>query len=155
VAARFFVDENDLALGKALAHLRADVVFPGHHDLPEVVRGMADDEWLPTVGARQLVVITRDRRIRYRAVEKRIVGDASRPGLRAHRPAEPVDHGQLGHPHPVLARDRAACCRRDQFSFHACLTCNSHRAVSGATRALRSTEMRRQTLVDSLAPIIE
>jgi PIN like domain len=72
VAARFFVDENDLALGKALAEQRADVVFPGHRDLPEIVRGMADDEWLPTVGARRLVVITRDQRIRYRAVEKRM-----------------------------------------------------------------------------------
>jgi hypothetical protein len=72
VAARFFVDENDLALGKALAQLHADVVFPGHRDLPEITRGMADDEWLPTVGARRLVVITRDQRIRYRAVEKRM-----------------------------------------------------------------------------------
>jgi hypothetical protein len=72
VAARFFVDENDLALGKALAEQHADVVFPGHRDLPEITRGMADDEWLPTVGDRQLVVITRDQRIRYRAVEKRM-----------------------------------------------------------------------------------
>jgi hypothetical protein len=69
--ARFFVDENDLALGKALAALHGDVVFPGHSDLPEVPRGALDDEWLPEVGRRRLVVITRDRKIRYRAGEKR------------------------------------------------------------------------------------
>lgn len=38
VAARFFVDENDLALGKSLAEQHGDVVFPGHEDLPEVPR---------------------------------------------------------------------------------------------------------------------
>jgi len=33
--ARFFVDENDLAPGKALAELHGNVVFPGHPDLPQ------------------------------------------------------------------------------------------------------------------------
>jgi hypothetical protein len=33
VAARFFVDENDLALGRALDERRGDVVYPGHADL--------------------------------------------------------------------------------------------------------------------------
>ena len=46
--------------------------FPGHPDLAEITRGMPDDQWLPTVGARRLVVITRDQRIRYRAMEKRM-----------------------------------------------------------------------------------
>jgi hypothetical protein len=68
--ARFFVDENDLALGKALAEEHGDVVYPGHRDLPEVRRGDLDDEWLPVVGRKGLVVITRDRRIRYRPAEK-------------------------------------------------------------------------------------
>jgi len=68
--ARFFVDENDLALGKALAEQYGNIVYPGHPDLPEVPRGALDDEWLPIVGARRLVVITRDRRIRYRPAEK-------------------------------------------------------------------------------------
>jgi hypothetical protein len=36
VAARFFVDENDLALGKALAQTHDGVIYPGHADLPEV-----------------------------------------------------------------------------------------------------------------------
>ena len=68
--ARFFVDESDLALGKALAARHGDVVFPGHPDLPEVPRGTLDDEWLRVVGERRLVVITRDRRIRYRPAER-------------------------------------------------------------------------------------
>ena len=72
MAARFFVDENDLALGKALAELHGNVVFPGHPDLPEVPRQSLDDEWLEVVGAEGLVVITRDQRIRYRPVEKRM-----------------------------------------------------------------------------------
>jgi hypothetical protein len=68
--ARFFVDENDLALGRALARQRDDVVFPGHPDLYEVPRQTPDDQWLQVVGERQLIVITRDQRIRYRPVEK-------------------------------------------------------------------------------------
>lgn len=70
MAARFFVDENDLALGKALADLHGNVVFPGHPDLPEVPRRSLDDEWLGAIGAQGLVVITRDKRIRYRPVER-------------------------------------------------------------------------------------
>lgn len=70
MSAKFFVDENDLALGKALAEDHGDVVYPGHPDLLEVPRGALDDEWLPVVGARRLVVITRDRRIRCRPAEK-------------------------------------------------------------------------------------
>jgi hypothetical protein len=71
VSARFFVDENDLALGKMLSASYGDVVFPGHAALPEVPRGSFDDDWLPVIGRRSLVVITRDKRIRYRPVEKR------------------------------------------------------------------------------------
>ena len=70
MTARFFSDETDLALGKALAARHGDVVFPGHPDLPEVPRGSLDDEWLPVIGARRLIVVTRDQRIRYRPVEK-------------------------------------------------------------------------------------
>jgi hypothetical protein len=70
MAARFFVDENDLALGKALAADRDGVVYPGHPDLPDVPRRTPDDEWLRVIGERSLVVITRDQKIRYRPVEK-------------------------------------------------------------------------------------
>lgn len=68
---RFFVDENDLALGAALATARADVVHPGHKKLPEVPRRTPDETWLPIVGDRRLVVITRDKKIRRRPVERR------------------------------------------------------------------------------------
>lgn len=70
--ARFFVDENDLALGKALAAAHGDVVYPGHPDLPSVPRGSLDDQWLPVIGQERLVVITRDQKIRYRVVEKQM-----------------------------------------------------------------------------------
>jgi PIN like domain len=70
VAARFFVDENDLALGKALAARFGDVVYAGHPDLPDVPLGSVDDVWLPVVGRLRLAVITRDAQIRYRPVEK-------------------------------------------------------------------------------------
>ena len=70
MAAEFFVDENDLALGKALAERHNGIVFPGHPDLPEVPRATPDDEWLRVVGEQKLCVITRDRKIRYRPVEK-------------------------------------------------------------------------------------
>ena len=69
--ARFFIDENDLALGKALATVHDGVVYPGHPELAEVPRQTPDDAWLPIVGERGLVVITRDKRIRYRPVELR------------------------------------------------------------------------------------
>lgn len=71
MAAEFFVDENDLALGRALEERHDGIVYPGHPDLPEVPRGAPDDEWLHVVGEQRLCVITRDRRIRYRPVEKR------------------------------------------------------------------------------------
>lgn len=63
---------NDLALGKRLSERYTGIVYPGHPDLPEVPRGSLDDEWLPAIGGRGLIVITRDQRIRYRPVEKRL-----------------------------------------------------------------------------------
>lgn len=62
---RFFVDENMLAVGHALAAVRDDVVYPGHPALPDVPRGTLDTSWLPIVGANghNLVVFTRDKGI--------------------------------------------------------------------------------------------
>lgn len=56
MTARYFVDENDLALAKALAELQGDVVFPGHAGLPEVPRQTLDDDWLEVIGTKGLVV---------------------------------------------------------------------------------------------------
>jgi hypothetical protein len=47
VAARFFVDESDLALGKALAQLYADVVFPAISTSPR-----SCEAWRMTSGSR-------------------------------------------------------------------------------------------------------
>lgn len=71
--ARFFVDENDLALGRSLAHARRDVLHPGHVRLPEVPFGTPDAVWLPIIGGLGLVVITRDKKIRSRPAEAELV----------------------------------------------------------------------------------
>jgi len=72
-SARFFIDENDLALGRSLALARKDVLHPGHVRLPDVPLGMPDAQWLPIVGELGLVVITRDKKIRSRPAEAELV----------------------------------------------------------------------------------
>ena len=69
--ARYFVDENMIAIGRALAAVRDDVVYPDHPHLPEIHRAARDVDWLPIVGAsgRNLVVITRDKKIRTKSAE--------------------------------------------------------------------------------------
>ena len=67
---RWFVDENNLLLARRLAETRDDVVHPGHPNLAEVPRGASDETWLEVVGRLELIVITRDKRIRYRPVER-------------------------------------------------------------------------------------
>ncbi len=66
---RFFCDETDMALGKGLATLRADVVHPGHPDLPEVPTGAKDPDWIPIIGTKRMLVITRDKNMRKRPGE--------------------------------------------------------------------------------------
>lgn len=66
----FFTDENTLGMGKLLRNRgRDDILYPGHEGLPEIPLGTSDLVWLPVVGARSLIVITRDRRIRTRPAE--------------------------------------------------------------------------------------
>ena len=67
---RFFVDESDLGLARKLADQHSGVLYPGHPAIPYVPRGSQDEEWLLAVGQMNLVVITRDRQIRYKPVEK-------------------------------------------------------------------------------------
>lgn len=72
VALVYFTDENTLGLGKLLRRAgRDDVLYPGHEKLPEVRRGAADLDWLPIVGARGFIVLSRERRIRSRPAELR------------------------------------------------------------------------------------
>lgn len=69
--AKYFVDENLLPVGRALSHVREDVVHPGHVDLPEIHEGTKDPVWIPLVGrdALNLVVLTRDGKIRRKSAE--------------------------------------------------------------------------------------
>jgi len=68
----YFTDENTLGLGKLLCKGgREDVVYPGHVDLPDVPVGTSDMDWMPVIARKQLIVVTRDRRIRTRPVELR------------------------------------------------------------------------------------
>ena len=66
---RFFVDETSLGLGKMLAIARADVVHPGHRNLPSVPTGTLDVDWMPIVSGLNLVVISRDKKIRTKPAE--------------------------------------------------------------------------------------
>lgn len=66
----FFTDENALGLGKLLRRGgRDDVVHPGHEGLPDVPLGTPDLDWMPVVATMNLVVMTRDKRIRTRPIE--------------------------------------------------------------------------------------
>jgi hypothetical protein len=67
-------------VGKALAAVRGDVVHPGH-PLTPVRCGDPDDVWLPVVGKAGLLLITRDKRIRRRLVERRALLAHSVKGL--------------------------------------------------------------------------
>ena len=54
---------------------REDVVHPGHEGLPEVPLGTPDLEWMPVVARHDLIVLTRDRRIRTRPAELRVCSE--------------------------------------------------------------------------------
>lgn len=71
---RWFVDENSIGVAKALAYVRGDVTWPGAADGP-VPSGAADTTWLPIIGQADLVVLTRDKRIRSRPLERRALLD--------------------------------------------------------------------------------
>lgn len=66
----YFADENALGVAKFLLRAgRADIVHPGHRQLPQVPLGATDLEWMPVVARLDLLVLTRDRRIRSRPAE--------------------------------------------------------------------------------------
>lgn len=66
---RFYVDESAAGLGLALAAARKDTIHVGHPLIPECPRGSLDTEWIPAVAARDLVVITRDKKLRTKPIE--------------------------------------------------------------------------------------
>jgi hypothetical protein len=70
---RYFVDENVIGLARALAEARDDVVHPGHPDLPDVPLGTLDPDWIPVVAKLKLVVLTRDKRMRYKPGERQLL----------------------------------------------------------------------------------
>lgn len=55
---------------------RKDTIHAGHALIPECPLGTSDDQWIPRVAARDLVVIGRDKRIRTRPEELRQFRDA-------------------------------------------------------------------------------
>jgi PIN domain-containing protein len=68
----YFTDENTLGLGKLLRRAgRDDVIYPGHESLPDIPIGTPDLDWMPVIARLDLVVMTRDRRIRTRPAELR------------------------------------------------------------------------------------
>lgn len=71
---RWFVDENSFGVAKALAHVRGDITWPGAPAGP-VPAGAADTAWLPVIGQAGLVVLTRDKRIRSRPLERQALLD--------------------------------------------------------------------------------
>ena len=71
----YFVDENIIGVGRALAAVRPDVVHPGHTDLPSVPEGTLDPDWIPIVGSADLVLITRDKKMRFRPGERALLAE--------------------------------------------------------------------------------
>jgi hypothetical protein len=66
---RYFVDEDTVFLGKALAAVREDVIYPGHVRCP-IAPGEKDAVWAPKVGEAGWLLISRDKRILQRPVER-------------------------------------------------------------------------------------
>lgn len=79
---RFYVDESAMGLGKALAAARSDTVHCGHPLVPECPTGTPDEVWIPAVAARDLTCLGRDKHIRTRPAERRLLRQA---GLRVFR----------------------------------------------------------------------
>lgn len=71
VELRWYVDESLLGVWKEWGLDRPDVTAPG--DLPGTALGMPDPEWIPVVGASGLVVLCRDKRLRTRVSEVRLL----------------------------------------------------------------------------------
>jgi len=73
-APRWFLDENSLGVALALQHVRGDITWPGAPD-KLIPAGAADTTWLPIIGSAGLVVLTRDKHIRTRPIERETLLD--------------------------------------------------------------------------------
>ena len=76
---RFYVDADTLGLAHMLTAVRSDVTYPGDpggtldgRERPpcDIAPSTPDQDWIPLVAERGLVVITRDRRIAQRTAER-------------------------------------------------------------------------------------
>lgn len=97
----FFVDESLLGLGKILAIARPDVVHTGHPLIPQVPLGALDTDWMPLVARRRLAVIARDKRIRTKPAELRILRDE---GMRVFWIADRRDMDNWGYLTRIVRR---------------------------------------------------
>jgi PIN like domain len=87
VAIRFYVDADLIGLGKLLVQVRTDVTHagdPGGIGIDKKERppspvqpGALDVDWIPIVAANRWIVITRDRHMRSRPAEERLIREAS------------------------------------------------------------------------------
>jgi hypothetical protein len=72
----YFVDASMRGVGKAMAMLRRDVVYPGYGAAADIEPDSPDPVWLPKVGSRGWVLLLRDRRIRTRPGERQALLEA-------------------------------------------------------------------------------
>ena len=66
---RFFADESLLGVGRVLEAARSDVVHPGHPFVLGIPLGTIDPIWMPIAARMNLVVLSRDYRIRTKPAE--------------------------------------------------------------------------------------
>jgi len=66
----YFADENTLGFAKLMRRAgRTDVRHPGLASLPDVPLGTTDLDWMPIIGARRWILISRERHIRSRPAD--------------------------------------------------------------------------------------
>ena len=103
-SARFYVDADLLALGKALVSARYDVTYPGDPGDPRRERppcvvtnpSLPDPDWIPTVAAEGLVVLSRDRRIGRSPAEIKAVRREKLRVVFIDARRDPTTWGELG-----------------------------------------------------------
>jgi hypothetical protein len=73
----FYCDASiPVAVAKALALVRGDILYPGQVGCPVASPAVKDEEWLPIAGSNEWIVLMRDKHIRTRPGERRQLMDA-------------------------------------------------------------------------------